>query len=324
MVTSATSSSRPKRLAKYTIRERLGSGGMSKVYRAIADGTNHEVALKVTPVNNDIGVEVVDYQREVIIGRRVKHPLAVAAFDHGCRAGYIYLAMPMIKGATLSNSTRLRDPSRKPSSGRSSAYRDKWIVPMLEGQWAMIASIGLQMSEALVACHAAGVIHRDIKPANIMLTREGTAHLTDFGLAWMRRGPIGHQLETRDGTARYLPPEVFDGRRDERSDIYSLGFTLHELATGLKPWGEIDHETVKIIRPELRVPDIQSIRSDVPESLAACIDCATAHRPEDRFQTAEAMAMAFRETCEQMSLSNRKRFRPVTWDPQPERVSLNV
>lgn len=322
LATSPTSS-RLRRLGKYAIQGRLGSGGMSKVYRAIADGTDEEVALKVTPVNNNIDVEIVDYQREVMIGRRVKHPLAVAAFDHGCRDGHIYLAMPIVKGATLSNSTRLRDPSRKPSSSRSSAYRDKWVVPMLEGQWSMIAWIGLQMSETLVACHAAGVIHRDIKPANIMLTREGVAYLTDFGLAWMRRGPVDHELETRDGTARYLPPEVFDGRRDERSDIYSLGFTIHELATGLKPWGEIDHETVKESRPDLRVPMVRSIRRDIPESLAACIDRAAADQPGERYQTAEALAAAFRRVHDELSPPKEESSWTIGCDNSADPVLLN-
>ena len=302
METSASkSSSRPKRLGKYNILGRLGSGGMSRVYRAVADGSSEEIALKVTPVENDIDVEIVDYQREVMIGRRVKHPAAVTAFDHGCRDGYIYLAMPIVNGATLSNATRLRDPSRKPSSRRSRAYRDKWVVPMLEGQWHRIAKIGHQLSEILVACHQAGIIHRDIKPGNVMMDRSGDVYLTDFGLSWMRRGQPGHELETRDGTARYLPPEIFKGRRDERSDIYSLGITLHELATGRKTWGEIDHETVKETRPTLRVPRVRSIRDDIPETLARCIDKAAADEPAERYQTAEQLESAFRKLVTELA-----------------------
>lgn len=298
---ASSGSSRPTRLGRYAITGRLGSGGMSQVYRAIADGTTKEIALKVTPVENDIDVEIVDYQREVMIGRRVCHESTITAFDHGCRDGYIYLAMPIVEGATLSNATRLRDPSRKPSSSRSSAYRDKWVVPMLEGQWAKLAAMGLRLSKALMICHDAGVIHRDIKPGNVMMDRTGNVFLTDFGLAWMRRGSAGHELETRDGTARYLPPEVFKERRDERSDIYSLGLTLHELATGRKPWGDIDHETVKECRPSLRVPLTRSIRSDVPRILADCIDKAAADAPGERFQTAEAMEQSFRRAVAELT-----------------------
>lgn len=274
---------------------------MSRVYRAVADGSTTEVALKVTPIDNDIDVEVCDYQREVMMGRRIRHPHVIGAIDHGCRDGHIYLVMPIVDGATLSNTTRLRDPSRKPSSSRSRAYRDAWAVSMLEARWERIAAIGRQLSGALAACHQAGVIHRDIKPANVMMDRRGDVYLTDFGLAWMRRGPEGHQLETRDGTARYLPPEVFRQRRDERSDIYSLGLTLHELATGRKPWGDVDHETIREERPSLRVPHVLSIRNDVPRSLAECIDKAAADLPAERYQTAEQLEQVFQRIQEELT-----------------------
>lgn len=251
------------------------------------------MALKVTPVDNSIDVEISDYQREVMMGRKLNHPNILSPLDHGCVDGYIFLAMPIVEGATLSNSTRLRDPSRKPSSSRSSAYNDAWIVPLLDGQWDRIIDIGVQLSSALVACHAAGIIHRDIKPGNIIMDRSGRVYLMDFGLAWMRRGPVGLELETRDGTARYLPPEVFDGRRDERSDVYSLGLTIHELTTGLKVWGDVDHETIREDRPDYEMPLIRSMRTDVPQELADCIDKACADDPAERHQSAQALLEHF-------------------------------
>ncbi len=298
-----------KRIGKYSLGERLGSGGMSRVYRAVADDSNVEVALKVTPIDNDVDVEVADYQREVMIGRRLRHANIISAIDHGCRDGHIYLAMPVVDGATLSNLTRLRDPLRKPSSRRSSAYQDKWALPMIEGDWAQIAKIGVQLSSALAACHDAGVIHRDIKPGNVLMDRNGDVFLMDFGLSWMRHGPSNHLLGTKDGTARYLPPEVFEERRDERSDIYSLGLTLHELATGRKPWGEVHHETIKADRPLYRVPSVRSIRPEIPVELAECIDIASADDPDARYQTAHDMNEAFLSAVHDM--------------PQFETVSLS-
>lgn len=282
----ASKRKRPSRIGRYRILGRLGSGGMSRVYRAAADGADTEVALKVTPLDNDVDVEVADYQREMMVARRVQHPRVVTAIDHGCADGYIFLAMPIISGATLSNVTRLRDPSRRPSSSKSSAYRDKWAVPMLQEQWGQLANLGYQMAEALAACHAGGVIHRDVKPGNIMMDRSGDAFLMDFGLAWLHRGQRGHELASRAGTARYLPPEIFDGQRDERSDLYSLGVTMHELTTGRKIWGEIDHETVEKQRPELRVPALRSVCPAVPQALADCIDQAAEEDPQQRHQTA--------------------------------------
>ena len=282
-------STRPSRVGRYKILSRLASGGMSKVYRAIAVGAEDEVALKMTPLENDLDVEVADYQREVMVARRVEHPNVITATDHGCAAGHIFLVMPLVNGATLSNVTRLRDPSRKPSSPKSSAYRDKWAVPLIDGQWGQVAGIGLQIADALVACHEAGVIHRDIKPGNIIMNRGGDSFLMDFGLAWLRRGQRGHQLKTKAGTARYLPPEIFDGDRDERSDIYSLGVTLHELATGRKLWGHIDHKTVSEKRPSLEVPLVHEIRPDVPQILADCIEQAAHDNPDERHQTAREL-----------------------------------
>lgn len=307
----ASKSKRPARIGKYKIKRRIGSGGMSRVYRATADGTTQEVALKITPLDNDIDVDVADYQREVMIARRVRHPQIITAIDHGCADGHIFLAMPIVNGATLSNVTRLRDPLRKPSSPKSSAYNDKWAVPLLEGKWAQIAKIGVQMSDALATCHDAGIIHRDIKPGNIMLDRNGDSFLMDFGLAWLRRGVKGHKLETRAGTARYLPPEIFDGKRDERSDIYSLGVTMHELATGLKLWGEIDHETVSEQRPALEVPPVRSIREDVPLVIADCIDKASADDPAERHQTAAELLEHFQLVLDALT-------------PSPEAVEENV
>lgn len=301
-------SSRKKlqQLGRYRILGELGSGGMSTVYRAVAQGTDAHVALKVTPLDNSIDVEISDYQREVMMGRKLNHPNIISPLDHGCVDGHIFLAMPIVDGATLSNSTRLRDPSRKPSSSRSSAYNDAWIVPLLDGQWDRIIDLGVQLSSALVACHAAGIIHRDIKPGNIIMDRSGRVYLMDFGLAWMRRGPVGLELETRDGTARYLPPEVFDGRRDERSDVYSLGLTIHELTTGLKVWGDVDHETIRECRPDYQMPLIRSMRAAVPQELADCIDKACADDPAERHQSAQALLEHFTLLQERQNSGLRK------------------
>lgn len=273
---------------------------MSRVYRAVNESTGAEVALKVTPVENDDDVEIIDYQREVMMGRRLDHPNIISPLDHGCVDEFIYMAMPVATGASLANSTRLRDPSRKPSSSRSSAYRDSWLVPYLDQQWHNIADIGLQLAGALVACHAAGIIHRDIKPGNVILNKSGHAYLMDFGLAWMRRGPVGHELVTKAGTARYLPPEIFKNRRDERSDVYSLGLTLHELATGLKVWGDVSHEEILESRPDYRVPRIRSICGKVPASLANCIDKASADEPGERHQSAAELFQEFQQVASEL------------------------
>ena len=304
MSTDLQAKPRPKRLGKYRLLSRIGSGGMSRVYRAVAVDSVTEIALKMTSVENDDDVEVADYQREFIVGHRLQGtPNVICPMDFGCVDGYYFITMPLVEGATLSNSTRLRDPSRKPSSSRSSAYHDEWILPLLESNWVQIARLGIQLSRALVACHEKGVIHRDTKPGNIMMNRTGDAYLMDFGLAWMHRGPADHELVTKAGTARYLPPEVFQNRRDERSDIYSLGLTLHELTTGLKVWGHVPHEEILQTRPEYRVPAVRSVRNDVPRCLADCIDKASADEPDERYQSAESLLKHFEEVSHELESS---------------------
>ncbi|APZ93946.1 serine/threonine protein kinase [Fuerstiella marisgermanici] len=300
MDVNSRSKKQQRRIGKYVLLERLGFGGMSRVFSAIADDTQGKVALKITPVDNNSDVEFIDFQREVAIGRRLQHPHVVSAIECGCCDGRLFLAMPIVEGATLSNMTRLRDPLRKPASQRSRVFDDEWALPWVEGNWPHLARIAAQLSSALAACHAAGVIHRDIKPSNILMDRDGDVFLADFGLAVMHGQPSRFEVTNKDGTARYLPPEVFSKQRDGRSDIYSLGLTLHELATGRKPWGNIHHEVIRATRTEFRVPSVRSIRPEVPIELAACIDQAAADKPGRRFQTADAMQQAFLAAASRM------------------------
>ena len=290
----------PMCIGRYKITGRLGAGGMSLVYSAVASDIEGEIALKVTPLDNDINVDVTNYQLEVMMGREISHPAVNTPFDHGVTDTHAYLALPLIDGATLSNVTRLRDPLRRPSSESSPAWDDAWAEDMIDGQWQQVASIGVQLSHAVRACHRAGIIHRDIKPANVMMTRTGEVFLNDLGLAWWRDGP-DQELETKAGTSRYLPPEIFQGQRDERSDIYSLGITMHELATGRKLWGEISHEDMREQRPFVRVPTVRSIRADVPEVLADCIDKASSESPADRHQTADELLEHFELVAESLN-----------------------
>lgn len=286
---------RPKRLKQYQILDSIGSGGMSTVYRALDRDLNRVVALKMTALENSNDVTVADFQREVMVARRVQHDNVVTVLDHGCVAGWIFLAMPIVTGATLSNATRLRDPLRQPSSRKSSAYRDEWVVDWLESDWQHHYTLASQAVSAVCACHESGVYHRDIKPANLLLSKTGDCFLMDFGLAWLKRGPAGHELKTRVGTSRYLPPEVFRGDRDQRSDIYSLGLTLHELATGRKVWGEIPHQEILERRLELRVPPVRSIRADIPLTYATIIDRACHDDQESRYQSANEFRNALRK-----------------------------
>src|SRR5581483_4012922 len=105
-------------------------------------------------------------------------------------------------------------------------------VPDASHQFAAIARWGLQVAEALAYAHGQGVLHRDIKPSNLLLDRQGTVWVTDFGLARAEGLPDLTRTGDLVGTLRYMAPEQLDGRADARSDLYSLGLTLYELVTG--------------------------------------------------------------------------------------------
>ena len=316
-----------KRVGDYELTGRLGSGGMSRVYRAVKAGDHTEVALKLTPVENDVDVDIADFHREVLVGRRLQHPRCVTASAHGIDNGYLFIVMPIINGVPLSQTTRLRDPNRRPSSRRSSAWKCQWAADRLEKQWGNIAQLAVHACEALEACHSAGVIHRDIKPGNLLMDKSGETWLIDFGLAWMHRGPQGHELVTHAGTNRYLPPEVFDKQRDERSDIYSLGLTLQELTTGRKPWGDISHEEIGECRADLKVEPTLSVRNDVPQVLADWIDRAAADDPRERHQTAGELLEHARLVREQLVPTKtvcveETTLRTLVWQSSPPASSL--
>lgn len=200
--------------------------------------------------------------------------------------------------------SRLRGQLQGRSSPNSTAYRHESSVKSLERGWEHHFPFAVRAANARAACHREGIYHRDIKPANLLLSKAGDCYLMDFGLAWLERGPSDHQLKTRVGTSRYLPPEVFRGERDQRSDVYSLGLTLHELATGRKVWGEIPHQEILERRLELRVPPVLSIRNDIPLHYAAVIDRACHDSIDLRYQSADELRTALRKLSPVKAIPN--------------------
>ena len=205
-------------LSHYRIVEEIGAGGMGVVYRAHDERLERDVALKVLPPEMLADAAARKrFRKEALSLSRLNHPNIGTVFDFDTQDGVDFIVMELIPGITLGE--RLRDG------------------PLAESE---VARLGDQLAEGLSAAHAQGVIHRDIKPANVRITPEGRVKLLDFGLAMAARLSSG-TASTESvtvmgqvmGTVPYMSPEQLRGERvDARSDQFSLGAVLYEMATG--------------------------------------------------------------------------------------------
>ena len=207
---------------RYRVVSLLGSGGMGQVFRVEDQTSGQALALKVLrPLDGDDGDRVRRFQREIQILTRIQHPAVLRILDWGDSPAGLYFVTELVDGEDLKLAIRRRGP---------------W--PAAEA-----AALGATLADALAAAHAQGVVHRDVKPNNVMIARDGSVRLLDFGLA--RGAGIDLTTLTRTGTILgtpgYMSPEQFDAHGvDERSDLYSLGVVLFEVLTGRLPFTRPD------------------------------------------------------------------------------------
>jgi serine/threonine-protein kinase len=252
----------------YRILGELGRGGMGIVYRAEHTVLEKQVAIKLL----DRGLASVPefaarFVLEARAACRARHPGIVDVTDFGwLKSGRAYLVMELVDGETLQTVLR-RGP-----------------VPV--GRAVRLAT---QVARALSAAAARGIVHRDLKPANIFIAKDGTAKLGDFGVATIQ----GQEAEARIvGTARYMSPEQAAGETtDTRSDLYSLGCVLFEMLTGRPPFDGPAFTDILQKQATAPVPALVSPEGPVPELLEGIVRRAMAKRPEDRFQTADEVAL---------------------------------
>ncbi|MFT4555694.1 MAG: serine/threonine protein kinase [Planctomycetaceae bacterium] len=155
---------------------------------------------------------------------------------------------------------------------------------------AQIVDVGIQAADGLHYAHAQGTLHRDIKPGNLMLDGNGVVWVTDFGLAKAMEGDDITHTENVVGTIRYMAPEQFRGNTDSRSDIYSLGITLHELVTGKRAWSATGRSALINEIMEGQLEPLRKIVADIPRDLETVILKATAPDVNHRYQTAGELA----------------------------------
>src|SRR5262245_44518498 len=263
----------PKQLGAYRVLALLGSGGMGRVYRAMDEALDREVAIKtLLPALTADTDFVARFTREARAAASLNHPNITQVYATGQEGPIPFFAMELIRGRSLESVCR--------ASGALEPYR--------AGAYIRQAALGLR--------HAAGkgLIHRDIKPSNLMLTEDGVVKVTDFGLAKAAGAESGLTATGEVlGSPGYISPEQAQGKPlDHRSDIYSLGATFYQLVTGRLPFQAPTAVAMilKHMNEPLRSP--RAVNAGIPFPLAAVIQRMMAKNPGERFQDYDALVDA--------------------------------
>ena len=262
---------------RYRVEGVVGRGGMGQVFRVRDErGGDRPLALKVLkPVDGEDPDRARRFSREIQVLTRIHHPAVLHILDWGESPAGLFFVTELVEGEDLKVSIRRRGP---------------W--PPAEA-----AAIGATIADALAAAHAQGIVHRDVKPNNVMIAKDGSVRLLDFGLA--RGAGIDLSTLTRTGTILgtpgYMSPEQFDTHGvDERSDLYSLGVVLFEVVTGRLPFTGQTPIAVAIRHKTEPPPLPRAIRPGVPAWLEHVIMRCLEKDPARRFATAAALAAELR------------------------------
>ncbi len=269
-----------QQIAAYKVVSLLGAGGMGEVYRAVDSRLNRTVAIKRLPSHLSLRPDLRKrFEREARTISNLNHPHICTLYDIGQQDGFDFLVMEYLDGQTLAE--RLKTGSLS---------------------LAQVLQYSAQISDALAQAHRQGVVHRDLKPGNIMLTARG-AKLLDFGLAKLEAEPQapgltstvalaaeGKSLTAEGiilGTLEYMAPEQLEGREvDARTDIFSLGTVIYEMATGRKAFTGGSKASVIVAILTTQPPPVTSFQPLTPPELEHVVQRCLRKEPAERWQSA--------------------------------------
>jgi len=258
-----------RKLLHYTIREKIGAGGMGEVYLAHDGKLDREVAIKFLPPSLQEAPEArVRLLREAQAASRLAHPNIVAIYAIEKAEGEDFIVMEHIRGQTLSDVIAANALS---------------LVQTLE--------LARQIADALSAAHDTGVVHRDIKSSNILVNERGQAKVLDFGLATFYGATQVTDVGTTMGTASYMSPEQTEGRPiDHRSDLFSFGVVLYEMIAGRRPFeGETRNAVAYAICNHTPDP-LARFKTGVSPAVENIVAKALRKDPTERYQSAADLA----------------------------------
>ena len=247
---------------RYEILEKIGTGGMSDVYKAKCHKLNRYVAIKVLKQEFSENANFVSkFRIEAQAAAGLMHPNIVNVYDVGEENGIYYIVMELVEGITLK----------------------KYIEKKARLSYKEAVSIAIQVSMGIEAAHNNHIIHRDIKPQNIIISKDGKVKVTDFGIA---KAATSNTITSNVmGSVHYTSPEqARGGYSDEKSDIYSLGITMFEMLTGRVPFNGETTVAIAIKHIQEEMPSPKEFVPEIPSSVASIVLKCCQKSPDRRYQ----------------------------------------
>lgn len=248
---------------RYEVVEKVGTGGMADVYRAMDHRLNRYVAVKI--LKNEYSEDtkfVIKFRQEAQAVACLSHPNVVAVYDVGEEQGMHFIVMEFVEGITL-----------------KSYIEKKGKLSVREA-----VGIGIQIASGLEAAHNSHIIHRDIKPQNILISRDGTAKVTDFGIA--KAASSNTITASAMGSVHYISPEqARGGFSDEKSDVYSLGVTMYEMLSGTLPFTGESAVAVALAHIQEEAVPLTAMDATIPKGISDIVAKCMQKKADFRYPT---------------------------------------
>ena len=260
---------------RYEILERIGNGGMATVYKSRDHVLNRNVAVKVLKEEFITDEEFVKrFNIEAQSAASLTHPNIVSIYDVGSEDDVHYIVMELVQGKTLKE-----------------IIMDEGVLP-----WKWTVNIAIQIASALEVAHRNNIVHRDIKPHNIIITEDGTAKVTDFGIAKAVSNSTITSFGSTIGSVHYFSPEqARGGYTDAKSDLYSLGVVMYEMLTGKVPFDADTPVSIALKHMQEKAVEPKTINPTIPDNINKIIMRAMEKEPNLRYTSATEMLADLRE-----------------------------